>query len=181
LADDNQVIVFTHDIFFATTLISLFEKSRRCTYFHVTDEAGKGEVNRATGPRWDSLSNLRKHINGTIQAAHKESGEARAALVRTGYDWIRAWCEVFTETELLQDVTQRYQPHVRMTALPNLKPAALPAAVETVTRIFNDACRYIDAHSQPLPTLGVSPTLATLEAHWQELQDARKSYNDAPG
>jgi hypothetical protein len=51
-----------------------------------------------------------------------------------------------------------------MTALPNLKPAALPAAIDTVTRIFNDACRFIDAHSQPLPTLGVSPNLTTLEA-----------------
>jgi ABC-type multidrug transport system ATPase subunit len=141
LAQDNQVIVFTHDILFATTLLSLFEKSKRCTYYQVTDEAGKGEVTRATGPRWDRLSNLRKNIDDTIQVAQKESGEARAALVRTGYDWIRAWCEVFTETELLQSVTQRYQPHVRMTALPNIKPAALPAAIETVTRIFEAACR----------------------------------------
>jgi hypothetical protein len=144
-------------------------------------EAGKGDVTRATGPRWDSLSNIRKNINDTIQAARKERGEARAALGWTGYDWIRAWCEVFTETELLQDVTQRYQPHVRMTALPNLKPSALPSAIETATRIFEDACRNVDAHSQPLPTLGVSPTLTTLEAHWQELQNARKDYNDAPG
>lgn len=118
---------------------------------------------RATGPRWDSLANLKKNINETIQAAQKESGEARAALVRAGYDWIRAWCEVFVETELLQGVTRRYQPNVRMTALPNLKPAALPGAIETVTGIFEDACRYIDGHSQPLPTLGVSPTLAGLK------------------
>jgi hypothetical protein len=179
LAEDNQVIVFTHDIFFATTLLSLFEKSKRCTYFHVTDEDGKGEVARATGPRWDSLANLKKNINETIQAAHKEGGEARAALVRTGYDWIRSWCEVFVEIDLLQGVTQRYQPNVRMTSLPNLKTAALPAAIETVTRIFEEACRYIDGHSQPLATLGVSPTLAGLEAHWQELQDARKAYLDA--
>lgn len=176
LADDNQVIVFTHDIFFATALLSLFEKSKRCTYFHVTDEDGKGEVTPATGPRWDSLANLKKNINETIQAARKEGGEARAALVRTGYNWIRAWSEVFVEIELLQGVTQRYQPNVRMTSLPNVKVAALPAAIETVTRIFEDACRYIDAHSQPLATLGVSPTLAGLEAHWQELQDARKAY-----
>jgi hypothetical protein len=137
LADDNQVIVFTHDIFFATTLLSLFEKSKRCRYFHVTDGDGKGEVTRATGPRWDSLANLRKNINETIQAAQKEGGEARAALVRTGCDWIRAWCEVFVETELLQGVTQRYQPNVRMTSLPQIGLSSLAAHMGTMYRAGN--------------------------------------------
>jgi ABC-type branched-subunit amino acid transport system ATPase component len=176
LAETTQVIVFTHDIFFATTLLTLMERTKRCSYFHITDEDGKGQITRATGPRWDSLNNLKKNINETIQAAKSQEGDARSALVRTGYDWIRAWCEVFTETELLQGVTQRYQPNVRMTNLPKIKPGALPAAVETVNRIFEEACRYIDGHSQPLPSLSVSPTLAGLEAHWAELSQARTTY-----
>ena len=114
-----------------------------------------------------------------VEVEQPGQGDARAALVRTGYDWIRAWCEVFTETELLQGVTQRYQPNVRMTALPNIKTAALPAAIETVNRVFEEACRYIDGHSQPLPTLNVSPTLAGLEAHWAELSEARAAYLSA--
>lgn len=179
LADDNQVIVFTHDIFFAATLLSLFETSKRCTYFQITDDDGKGQVTRASGPRWDSLGNLKTNINKTIEAARALDGEARAALVREGYDWIRAWCEVFTETELLAGVSQRYQPNIRMTTLANIKAGALPAATEVVTRIFEDACRYIPGHSQPLPTLGVAPSLPGLEAHWKELQDARKAYLDA--
>jgi hypothetical protein len=181
LAESTQVIVFTHDIFFATTLLTLMEATKRCSYFQITDEDGKGEITRATGPRWDSLNNLKKNINETIQAAKSQQGDARSALVRTGYDWIRAWCEVFTETELLQGVTQRYQPNVRMTNLPKIKPAALPATIETVNRIFEEACRYIDGHSQPLPSLNVSPTLAGLEAHWAELAQARSTYISASG
>lgn len=179
LADHNQVIVFTHDIFFATTLLTLFETTKRCSYFQVTDEEGKGCVTRATGPRWDTLGIFKGNINKTIVAARAVDGEARAALVREGYDWIRSWCEVFTETELLQGVSQRYQPNIRMTVLANIKSDALPAATAVVTRIFEDACRYIPGHSQPLVTLGVSPTLPGLEAHWQELQEARKTYLDA--
>lgn len=181
LTETTQVIVFTHDIFFASTLLALMETSKRCAYFHITDEEGKGKITRATGPRWDSLTNIKKNINETIQAAGSQDGDARAALVRTGYDWVRAWCEVFTETELLQGVTQRYQPNVRMTNLPKIKSEALPTAIETVNRIFEDACRYIDGHSQPLPTLGVSPTLAGLEAHWAELTTARTTYLNADG
>ena len=92
LAEDHQVIVFTHDILLATNLLALFEKSKRCAYFQVTDETGKGEVAHASGPRWDTVKSLAKRINEKIAAAHKESGEARAALVWTGYDWIRSWC-----------------------------------------------------------------------------------------
>lgn len=179
LAEHNQVIVFTHDIFFATTLLSLFEISKRCAYFQVTDEDGKGKVTRASGPRWDSLGSLKANINKTIEAARAVDGEARAALVREGYDWIRSWCEVFAETELLKGVSQRYQPNIRMTTLCDIKAGALPAASEVVRRVFEVACRFIPGHSQPLPTLGVGPSLAGLEDHWAELQDARKHYLDA--
>jgi energy-coupling factor transporter ATP-binding protein EcfA2 len=174
LAETNQVIVFTHDIFFATTLLVLFERSKRCSYFQITDEAGKGRVTRATGPRWDTLSEIKKKINTTIEAAKKHDGEARDALVRTGYDWIRSWCEVFTESELLRGVTQRYQPNVGMTKLPQINTDRLPELVPRVTAAFEEACRYIDGHSQPLPTLGVSPTLAGLEQHWSELQECKR-------
>lgn len=63
-----------------------------------------------------------------------------------------------------------------MTNLPNIKTEALSIAIETVNRIFEEACRYIDGHSQPLPSLGISPTLAGLEAHWAELTQARTTY-----
>ncbi len=179
LAETIQVIVFTHDIFFTTTLLSHMEATKRCSYFQISDEGGKGKVIRATGPRWDSLSNIKRKINETIQAAKLQTGDQQAALVRTGYDWLRAWCEVFTETELLQGVTQRYQPNVRMTNLPKIKSEALPAAIDTVQRIFEEACRYIDGHSQPLPSLGVSPTLAGLESHWDKLTEARSLYIQA--
>jgi len=177
LAEDNQVIVFTHDILFATTLLALFEESKRCAYFQITDEDGKGKVTRATGPRWDTLSGIRGKINSTIQAAQQQDGEARDALVRVGYGWLRSWCEVFTETELLQGVTQRYQPNVGMTRLPKIQTEKLSAIIPKVTEVFEDACRYIDGHSQPLASLGVSPTLAGLKQHWAELQDL-KMLND---
>jgi len=174
LADDNQVIVFTHDILFATTLLGLFEKSKRCVYFQVTDEDGKGRVIRATGPRWDTLNGIKGKINGTIQAAKQQEGESRDALVRVGYGWIRSWCEVFTETELLQGVTQRYQPNVGMTKLGNIKTDKLGEIIPKVTEVFEEACRYIDGHSQPLVTLAVSPTLTGLEQHWADLQELKK-------
>lgn len=176
LSHANQVIVFTHDILFATTLLGLMEASKRCVYFQITDEDGeKGKVVRATGPRWDTLNGIKTKLNGTIEAAKQVDGEARDALVRTGYDWVRSWCEVFTEAELLRGVTQRYQPNVGMTRLSNINTDKLGEIIPKVTGIFEDACRYIDGHSQPLVTLGVSPTLSGLEQHWAELLELKKA------
>lgn len=174
LAEANQVIVFTHDILFATTLLALSEKSKRCAYYQITDDEGKGKVARATGPRWDTLNGIKGKLNSTIQAAKQQEGEARDALVRAGYGWLRSWCEVFIETEVLQGVTQRYQPNVSMTRLQNINTAKLDEIIPKITEVFEEACRYIDGHSQPLVTLGVSPTLAGLEQHWLDLQQLKR-------
>lgn len=174
LAHDNQVIVFTHDIFFATTLLALFEKSKRCSYFQVTDEDGKGKVARATGPRSDTLNWFKAEINRTIEAARGQDGEARAALVRQGYSLLRSWCEVFTETELLRGVTKRYQPNVVMGKLEEINTEKLPEMIAKVNQVFDLACRFMEGHSQPLATLGVSATLTGLEGHWAELQALKK-------
>jgi energy-coupling factor transporter ATP-binding protein EcfA2 len=90
LAEMTQVIVFTHDILFATKLLSLFEASKRCTYYQVTDESGKGKVTHASGPRWDTISKLKKRVDEAIADAKQADGETRDALIRTGYDWLRA-------------------------------------------------------------------------------------------
>lgn len=174
LANDNQVIVFTHDILFATTLLALFEKSKRCAYFQITDEDGKGKVSPATGPRIDSLGAIKRRINNAIQAAEQIEGEARDALVHTGYSHLRSWCEVFTEDELLKGVTRRYQANVQMTTLANINIDKLGEIIPKVTEIFGESCRYIDGHSQALITQGVSPTLAGLKQHWEELQKLKK-------
>ena len=169
LVSDHQVVVFTHDILFVTCLLDLLEASGQCAYYRVTDEDGKGTVTPGTGPRWDTIKNLRAEINVTIQDAKRSSGEERETHVRHAYSFIRSWCEVFVEGEVLAQVTQRFQPNVRMTQLDRIKVSVLKETIETVKSVFEDACRYIEAHSQPLPSLSVAPTLTQLEEDWQTL------------
>jgi len=181
LSEENQVIVFTHDILFATTLINLSDKTKRCSFFHITDDGGKGQVSRASGPRSDSLSAIRGRINTSIQEAKTQQGEARDATVRNGYSHIRSWCEVFTEEELLQSVSTRYRANIQMTSLERIDGDKLNQIAPKVAKIYEIACRYIEGHSQPQVTLGVSPTISGLEEHWQDLQDLRKLHNAPTG
>ncbi len=178
LSETAQVIVFTHDIFFTTKLLQIIDDAgRTCAYFQVSDENGKGFIVRGSHPRWDSYSKISKRINSIVQKAKssKDSNE-RDELVQRGYSLIRSWCEVFVEMEVLAGVTQRYQPNVRMTCLSQIKVDLLPETINVVNRVFDEACRCIDGHSQPLVTLGVRPTATTLENDWGELQAAHKHY-----
>lgn len=175
LSKSRQVVVFTHNIWFAVELLSRCDKD--CTYYDVScTEDTAGVVEKGTHPRWDTVKKTSGTINNLIAEATKASGEVRQALVEKGYSWIRAWCEVVVEQELLAGVTQRYQPHVRMTGLRNIKAGKLEAAVAVILPIFEKACRATEAHSQPLETLGVRPKLDDLKADWDALQKARDGY-----
>ena len=174
LASDHQVVVFTHDIYFTNSLLEALDRSESCKYYRITDEDGKGTVTPGTAPRWDTINRLTTEINLIIEDAMKLQGEAREEHVRKAYAVIRSWCELFVEQNVLAQVTGRFQPNVRMTSLGNIKISMLRETIETVTSIFEDACRYIEAHSQPLPTLGVGPTLAQLQSDWESLKQCRR-------
>ena len=176
LASDHQVVVFTHHILLVTNLLAFFENSELYAFYWVTDDNGKGTVTPATGVRWDSISALNARVGFAIDQARKSTGEERDTHIREGYGLIRSWCEVFVEHDVLADVTERYQPNVRMGALKRIKVSKLEQTIETVTSVFDDACRYIDAHSQPLPTLGVNPKLSDLENDWATLRNCRSEY-----
>lgn len=180
LSEKAQVIVFTHDIFFTTKLLQIIDDAGlTCAYFQVSDENGKGFIVRGSHPRWDSYSKISKRINSVVQEAKssKDSNE-RDELVQRGYSLIRSWCEVFVETEAFAGVTLRYQPNVRLSCLSKVKANLLPEVIEVVNRVFNDSCRYIDSHSQPLVTLGTRPTPTDLESDWSDLQTARNNYRN---
>ncbi|MGK2939679.1 MAG: AAA family ATPase [Solirubrobacteraceae bacterium] len=182
LAAGRQVIVFTHNIWFAAELLSRFEKTPdRCRYYSITDETAKGVgvVAAGTHPRWDTVKKTTGRINALINTARSSDGEARQALVESAYGVIRAWCEVVVEDELLAGVTKRYQPNVGMTKLPQIKAAHLGAAITVIVPIFENACRIMEGHSQPLETLAVRPSLDDLERAWKALQEARTAYREA--
>ena len=180
LAEDRQVIVFTHNIWFTTELLARFERNtERCSYYSVTDDPAKGIVTPGSHPRWDTAKKTTAKINTIIEGAKAADGAVQEALIESAYSTIRGWCETVVEIELLAGVTQRYQANVMMTGLDRIKVDHLQQAFDVISPLFEKACRVTEAHSQPLETLSVRPTLTELETDWSALQAARKSYLDA--
>lgn len=178
LSQYRQVVVFTHDIWFAAWLLARFERDPDgCAFYDIRADEGRiGIVVRGSHLRTDELKDRKKRIETLIAEAREASGEVRQHLVEKGYEILRGACETVVEKDLLKEVVERYRPNVRVTALPRIRADRLPAAVQAIQAVFEKCSRVISAHSQPLITLGVRPTLDELQKDWEALVKARNDY-----
>jgi len=180
LSEDHQIVVLTHNVWFASELLAQFDhREADCSFYQVLDRDGaKGVIVGGVHPRVDTPSKIGGRINKGIQDAKASADGDRTDIVEQAYDHVRAWCETVASKDLLADVTKRFQPNVAMQNLERIKPDRLSDAIGTVMPIWDRACRYIPGHSQPIETLDVRPTLEQLETDWNDLQAARKRYID---
>ncbi len=179
LSQTRQIIIFTHNIWFATELLERFRKtSGACSYFDIQSEGQtRGLISPASNPRTDSFNDYKKRINEFIKQAEKaENTEVREALVKSAYDYMRGACEVIVENDLFQEVTKRYRANVMMTKLVEIKADRLPAAIKVINEVFDKCCDMMPGHSHGLETLNVRPSLDELKTEWSSLQTARAAY-----
>ena len=176
LSDDHQVIVFTHNIWFAAELLSKAKRTDWKYYDIAREDDEVGVVAEASHPRVDTFKQVRGRLNGLIAAADGSEGEVKAALVEKGYEYLRNLSEIVVEHELLKGVVQRYEPNVMMTKLGQINIDKLQDSMVAIVPIYDKSCRYIGSHSQPVETQGIRPTLGELKADFQTLLDAREGH-----
>ena len=178
LSASHQVIVFTHDIWFATEVLAAFDGSpSACSSYQVREESGlKGLISGEKHPRSDTVASIGKRINAKIQDAASGDDEGRQERIDSTYDLVRTWCERVVEHVLLKKVAQRFQPNVAMQNLTDIHADRLGKAISTIYPIWEKACRYMTGHSQPMETLGIRATATELKQDWTDLQQALTDY-----
>jgi energy-coupling factor transporter ATP-binding protein EcfA2 len=178
LAADHQIIVFTHNIWFAAELLSKADK-KNWKYYDIRLEGGDaGVVTAASHPRVDTIAQVSGRVKKLIDAAEKQNGEVKAALVEKGYEELRGFSEIVVEYEMLKGVVQRYAPNVMMTKLEKINIAELKESTAAIMPVFDKSCRYIASHSQPPETQGIRPTLDELKADYNTVLKAREAHKD---
>jgi len=176
LAAEHQIIVFTHNIWFAAELLSKAEK-KTLKYYDIRPEGGDvGVVTAATHPRVDTIAQVSSRVQKMIEGAEKQEGVVRAALVEKGYEELRNLCEIVVEQEMFKNVVQRYAPNVMMTKLDQINVSKLQEGFAALGPVFEKACRYIASHSQPIETQGIRPTLDELKKDYKTIIDARQPH-----
>lgn len=178
LAAEHQVIIFTHNIWFAAELLSKADKKNWKYYDIRLEGSDAGVVTPASHPRVDTIAQVSARVNKMIEGAEKQDGEIRAALVEKGYEELRALCEIVVEFEMFKGVVQRYAPNVMLTKLDKINVGQLKDGMAAIVPVFEKACRYIASHSQPIETQGIRPTLDELKADYKTILDARQPHKD---
>lgn len=178
LAETHQVIVLTHNIMFASALISSRQsKKLRVKIYEVRDGGDtKGILAPNVEPQFDTPADLAKRINVKMQVIPKTEAIVQDALIKETYDLIRAWCESFVEQELLQNVTQRYRHNIMMTKLSKIDTTRLEAAVTVIEPLFARACDRMTGHSHAAEKMSTKPTAAELQEDWEKAKAARAAY-----
>jgi energy-coupling factor transporter ATP-binding protein EcfA2 len=178
LAETHQVVVLTHNIMFASALVAgRANKRSRVKMYEVRDGGDrKGILAPDVEPRMDTPVDLAKRINAQLREISSAAPASQDALIRQGYDLMRAWCEAFVEQELLQNVAQRFRANVMMTKLPKIDPTRLEAAVAVIVPLFSRACDRMTGHSHPAEAASRKATVAELKEDWALAQAARSAY-----
>lgn len=178
LANDYQVIMFTHNIWFAAELLAKADK-RKWKYYDIRREGGdSGVISSASHPRVDSFAQVSTRVKKMIDGAEKADGEIKAALVEKGYEELRGLCEILVEHEMFKGVVQRYAPNVLMTKVGKINVGKLQESISAVIPIFEKACRYIASHSQPIETQCIRPTLDELRTDYEAVLKAREPHKE---
>lgn len=179
LAETHQVIVLTHNIMFASALISTRQKKKlRVKIYEVRDggDNQKGILAADVEPQFDTPADLTSRINVKIQGMPTAEPVVQDALIKEAYDLLRAWCEAFVEQELLQSVTQRYRHNIMMSKLAKIDTSRLDAAIAVIEPLFARACDRMTGHSHAAEKMSTKPTVAELQADWETAKTARTAY-----
>ena len=180
LAQERQVIIFTHDVMFVAALIADRQaKQRRTTFVEVLDSGTepKGLIGPDVEPRFDKPANLATRTEAAIKRAKAETDLTRKSdLIEEAYSLMRSWSEVFVEQELFQNVTQRFRRNLMMTRLSKVRVDHLADAIKVISEMFDEISGYISGHSHAIRQSGTKPTEGKLERDWCKLQRAVERY-----
>ncbi len=178
LSDDHQIVVFTHNIWFAAELLAKADKKNWKYYDIRLEGSDAGVITASSHPRVDTIAQVSARVKKMIDGAEKQTGEIRAALVEKGYEELRGLCEIIVEHEMLKGVVQRYAPNIMMTKLEKINIGELQKSMAAMMPVFEKCCRYIASHSQPPETQGIRPTLDELKADYATVLKAREPHKD---
>jgi wobble nucleotide-excising tRNase len=174
LSADQQIVVFTHHLYFATKLLAAFESTAargQCSFYEVLAEDNQvGLISRGPHPRMDNVKSITGRVNKTLQDARAASGTPRSDLIATAYGHMRGWIEAFIEDELLQGSVKRHRANISIDALSRVNGQAVDESVRVLQPVFDRACDRMWPHAHTAEQLQARPTIEDVDGDWETLR-----------
>lgn len=148
-AKNKQVIIFTHDLIFVSSLLTKASQMQIETMCHwIEARDGKpGQIFLNNSPSYEKEYRndepVMKHYNRCKDTSCEPS--VREMEIRQGFTALRTCYEVLVINELFCNVVQRYNERVSIDSL--AKVAVSDDLIEEILDCYGGCCRYMEGHT----------------------------------
>lgn len=174
----RQVIIFTHDLMFVSSLILSSETRKVAFDCHWIENADKtpGVVWLRNTPVFEKSYKKSGKAQEYYDAAKKAGPEERESKIKNGFAALRTSYEALVIFELFSGVVQRFNERVSVDSLSSVYFDQ--KIKEEILDSFYKCCRYMEGHSHSDKYAYIKPTLENLNEEIQRFNATRKNLTD---
>lgn len=182
IAQERQVIVFTHDAVFVAKLHhACGALQHQPTYRRIEWDARPGAVSDKLGWQEMSVPNRLNELEGQLAEMRKTweeyPSEASKAKMTKAYSDLRGTVERLIREVYLRNALEPYGDEVNVREFFTAAGGVEPAELETMMQIYDRACWAMTGHDTPIEHQIPLPTPDLLRADLEALRAAIKSAN----
>jgi len=173
-AKGKQVIIFTHDLAFLSTLTESckdFGIDFRCHWIESAD-GQPGKVYLDNTPSFEKVFKTTGKAQGWCDNARKQAPEERENSLRSGFAALRTSYEALVVFELFAGVVQRFADRVSVDSLKSVKYN--DEIRDLVMNGFAQCCRYMEGHSHSDKYSSKKPTIEALQEEIERFNGIKK-------
>ena len=149
--EGNQVLVFTHNLFFLYSLIEHNYDKEKITKLKRLSDSIYLEREVKVG-RNDELKKVYKEIEKRLNLLSKKDEQSISEYeLKEIYNLMSGYLESFVEVILFKEVVTRYRANIRMHSLDRVKEVDL-SIIDDLMNLHNKTSRKCSRHSHPIPT-----------------------------
>lgn len=149
ICDNKQVIIFTHDLVFVSSLINYATDNSLLHECHwIENRNGKpGQVWLRNSPTYEKVYRNAEPVKKLYADANKDrcAPEQRFFLVKTGFTALRTCYEVLVINDLFKNVVQRFNERVSVDSLSSVYFDEI--LINELLDSFAQCCRYMEGHT----------------------------------
>jgi wobble nucleotide-excising tRNase len=148
--EGNQVLVFTHNLFFLYSLIEHNYENEKITKLTRLSDSIYLEKEVQVG-RNNELKKVYEEIEKRLNLLSKKVEQDISEYeLKEIYNLMSGYLESFVEVVLFKEVVTRYRPNIRMHSLKRIKEIDL-SIIDDLMNLYNQTSRKCSRHSQPIP------------------------------
>ena len=148
--EGNQVIVFTHNLFFLYSLIEHNYENEKITKLTRLSDSIYLEKEVQVG-RNNELKKVYEEIEKRLNLLfEKDEQNISEYELKEIYNLMSGYLEIFVEVKLFKEVVTRYRPNIRMNSLVRIKETNF-SIIDDLMNLYNKTSRKCSRHSHPIP------------------------------